>query len=186
MRAACHVDTATCRQIPEMMIVHNPNGGVSYSSTFKNLFSSAYYTLAILSIMVALIGFALKQEWRVDLLTNEVKEINTKLDNLDNHGSRSVALLNDRQNGITDRINSVVERFNGVQPILTKIEVIEARQFDILRRLDEFEKRKVEALEARQVEMTRRLDELEKRKVETLETKQSEILRRLDALERRK
>lgn len=145
-----------------------PNGGIGpLPYRLSDFLSSSYYIVSIIVVALGLVTFITTLKWRVDNLELREKEhptrqelaevaikvddrlrnLETHLDTLDKYGTRALA---DRTTQIEqgnrsqdERLQDLVKRINELQSQLNQISnllpIIQERQNNVLRRLDELE-----------------------------------------------
>lgn len=126
------------------------------ANRIKEFLSGAYYALMILIAMIGLVIWTVRQEGRISQLEIEHRDIDQKIGNLEQHGTRTMAerisVLNEQLQSLDRREQATTvsfdQRFINMSARLTehdavvrRFEVIAARQEDVLRRLTELEKR---------------------------------------------
>lgn len=107
----------------------------------QEILSSTYFFLGIIAAFAGAILWAARLESRMAMIMKDQEAnrggdelLHQKVEFIDSHGTREVALLN-------DRVNAIIIRLNSWDADLRKIGVIEEREIELLRRVDEISKR---------------------------------------------
>lgn len=131
------------------------NEFINGNNTLGRFLSGAYYAIAITATIVGMIVWAVRQEGRINEIEREYIRINQRVDELDTRGTRASMLqitsiglqlsaldarillglkaLSDAQIGISSHLSNI-------EPEIRKIGVIDARQIEGFRRLDQLER----------------------------------------------